>query len=140
MNKYTERLTKEWLQYGKIVIGVDFDSTIYPWPTIENSEDREKVIKTLQVAHETGAYIVINTCSHPDRHSEIQEWCEKIRLPIDGINASPIELPYGNHGKIYANIYLDDRAGLMEALKTLEDAMYIVRGKQMSKLTEGESI
>jgi hypothetical protein len=140
MKKYVERLYKEWSQYGKIVIAVDFDSTIYPWPTIDNKEDRERVISILQVASNTGAYIVINTCSSPDRHVEIQDYCEKIKLPIDGINTNPIELPYGNHGKMYANIYLDDRAGLVQSLDILEQAMYLVRGNKMKNLTNGESI
>lgn len=140
MNKYTERLYKEWSQHGKIVIAVDYDSTIYPWHTIDNKEDIARVISILQVAVNTGAYIVINTCSHPDRHEEIQKHCESLKISINGINTNPIDLPYGKHGKIYANIYLDDRAGLNEALNMLEEAMYKIRGDKSKNLTLGEII
>lgn len=139
MNKYVERLYKEWQQHGKIVIAVDFDSTIYPWPTIKNEEDMERVINLLQVAHNTGAYIVVFTCSDSSRYEEIQKHCESLKIPINGINVNPIDLPYGKNGKVYANIYLDDRAGLIEALNTLEEAMYKIRGEQATKLTAGES-
>lgn len=140
MNKYKERLFKEWKTYGKIIISVDYDSTISPWPSIDNQEDIKRVIEILQIAHNTGAYIVINTCSKPDRYEAIQKHCDELKIPIDSINQNPMELPYGNHGKIYANIYLDDRGGLLEALDILETAMYKIRGEQSNKLTLGESI
>ena len=140
MNKYIERLYKEWKQHGKIVIAVDYDSTIYPWHTIDNKEDIDKVISILQVAHNTGAYIVINTCSNPDRYEEIQKHCENIKIPIDSINSNPLDLPYGKNGKVYANIYLDDRAGLLESLNTLETAMYKIRGDKSLNLTLGEHV
>lgn len=140
MNKYVERLYKEWSQHGKIVIAVDFDSTIYPWHTIDNKEDMNKVINLLQVAANTGAYIVIFTCSDPSRYEEIQKYCDSLKIPINTINTNPIDLPYGKHGKVYANIYLDDRAGLNESLNILETAMYKIRGDQMKNLTLGESI
>lgn len=140
MNKYTERLVKEWRQYGKIIISVDYDSTLCYWPTIDNQEDIDRVITLLQVARETGAYITIFTASDSNKFEEIQNHCDKINLPIDSINTNAIPLPYGNHGKIYYNINLCDRSGLIEALNTLEEAMYIIRGEKANKLTEGETI
>ncbi len=138
MNKYVERLAKEWKQHGKIVISVDFDSTLYPYPTIDNKEDIERTIQLVQLAYATGAYITIFTASGPDRHEEIQNYCDKIKIPVNSINTNPIDLPYGKEGKIYYNINLCDRSGLKEALNILEEAMYIVRGDQASNLTIGE--
>jgi len=122
--KYIDRLYNEWLTHKKIVVAVDYDSTVFPWHTISNQEDMDRVISVVKKAHEIGAYVVINTCSNHERYSEITKYCESIGLPLDGINTNPIELPYGKSGKIYANIYLDDRAGLLEALDILEKAMY----------------
>lgn len=142
MNKYTERLYQEWKQYGKIIIAVDFDDTISPWK-FKDKEDLEKldrIIQTLRVAYETGAYIVINTSCNSDRYHEIEEYCEKVKLPINAINLNPINLPYGNNGKVYANILLDDRAGLDEALEMLNIAMYKVRGDKAINLTLGETV
>jgi hypothetical protein len=55
-------------------------------------------------------------------------------LEIDGINKTPIDLPYGNDKKIYANVFIDDRAGLNEALNILEMAMYRVRGSRNNNI------
>lgn len=140
MEKYINRLVKEWKQHGKIIIAVDFDSTISYWPTIDNQEDIDRTIATLQVAHATGAYIVVNTACKEDRFEDIQKHCENIKLPIDSINAPPIETVYGNPNKLYANVFLDDRAGLNEALAILTKAMYVVRGENSKNLTLGESI
>lgn len=141
LNKYKQRLYHEWKQYGKIIIAVDYDDTLFPWK-YKSSEDLvelDKLVQLLRIAHETGAYITIFTCSAPDRHEEIQKYCEKIKLPIDSINVNPVELPYGKHGKVYANIFLDDRAGLNEAINQLEEVMYMIRGEQATKLTLGEN-
>ena len=142
-NKYHKRLYQEWKQHGKIIIGVDFDDTLYPWKfkSPEDAEKFERTIQLLKVAHATGAYIVIFTACDENRYEEIQNYCEKVRLPIDCINKTPFDIPegYGKNGKIYANLFLDDRAGLNEALEMLETVMYIIRGENMSKLTLGES-
>lgn len=138
--KYIDRLILEWQTHGKIIIAVDYDSTIAAWPTIDNFEDIEKTIELLQVAYNTGAYITINTCSSVDRFEDIQKHCDELNIPINSINRNPFDLPYGKNGKIYANIYLDDRSGLKDALDILETAMYIIRGEKSKDLTIGESI
>jgi len=143
LNKYEQRLLQEWQQHGKIILGVDFDDTIYPWKFRgkEDYAEFDKTIQLLRTAHETGAYIVIFTQCDPNRYKEIEEYCEKIKLPVDTINITPFEIPegYGKNGKIYANLFIDDRAGLTEALITLERVMYLVRGERASSLTLGES-
>lgn len=139
MEKYRKRLYKEWSTYGKIIIGVDFDDTISPWG-FRDEEDLlslKKTVDLLKIAKETGAYIVIFTACNVDRYSEIESYCSKNGLTIDTINKNAIDLPYGNDGKIYANIFLDDRAGLTEALSILEDVMYKIRAeKSTENLTE----
>ncbi len=126
-NKYVNRLLEEWKQHGKIIISVDYDDTICYW-NLDNRDDVERTIKLVQLAYETGAYIVIFTASNVDRYEEIQKHCEELKIPISAINKNPIDLPYGKSGKIYYNINLCDRSGLVEALNILEEAMYQYRG------------
>jgi hypothetical protein len=38
---------------------------------------------------------------------------------------------YGINGKVYANIFIDDRGGLMENFQILETAYHIVRQTRM---------
>lgn len=142
MNKrFLNRLIDEWDQYGKIIIAVDFDDTISPFKY--NDEEAhflyDKVWKLLKLSCETGAYIVCHTSCNPDRYSFIQD--EFTRNGIDNvfINETPIELPYGHKGsKVYANIFLDDRAGLNEALCMLETALYAQRAKLQSNRLDYE--
>jgi hypothetical protein len=134
ISKYIQRLTKEWKEYGKIIIAVDFDSTISPWHTIDNKEDIKRTISTLKIARETGAYIIINTCCKEDRYKAIEEYCRIEGILIDTINKSVIDLPYGQSNKVYANIYLDDRGGLLESLDILEHSVY----NQRSYITQGQ--
>lgn len=111
---YLERLEQEWKQHGKIIIACDYDDTISPWKM--KGFDPKRVIEVLKVAKQTGAYIVIFTSCNEERYQEIEEYCNSQGLEIDAINKTPINLPYGNNSKIYANIFIDDRAGLNEAL------------------------
>lgn len=133
MSKYIERLVKEWDMHGKIVIAVDYDSTLSPYHTIDNADDINKVKKVLIECINVGCYIFIHTSCNKDRYDDIRSYCKKENIMIDSINENPIDLPYGNEGKPYANIYLDDRAGLMEALDILQEAMYRIRAKNSSK-------
>jgi hypothetical protein len=125
---YLDRLVQEWEQYGKIIIACDYDDTISPWKM--HNADFKGVMDVLRVAKQTGAYVVIFTACKEDRYEDIRKYCLDNGLQIDGINQTPIDLPYGNDKKIYANIFIDDRAGLNESLSILEYACYIIRGKK----------
>jgi|LauGreDrversion4_2_1035121.scaffolds.fasta_scaffold231870_1 thiol-disulfide isomerase/thioredoxin len=127
---YLERLEAEWNQHGKIIIAVDYDDTISPWKL--QGFDPKRTIEVLKVAKQTGAYLVVFTACKADRYPEIIRYCESIGLEIDTINKAPIDLPYGNDSKIYANIFIDDRAGLNEALQILEFAAYRIRGSRQN--------
>ena len=135
-NKYVTRLRKEWEQYGKIIVAVDFDDTISPWKfSKEELQDTVDLVKEVQ---QTGAYIVIFTACSPDRYEEISSYVNSLGIKVDAINQTPIEIPYGNHNKIYANIFLDDRAGLEEAKKILQECMYLQRSFKRSQITLDE--
>jgi hypothetical protein len=131
---YLDRLLVEWRQHGKIIIAVDYDDTISPWKL--RNFDPKRTIEILKTSKQTGAFIVVFTACSPDRYGEITDYCNSIGLKIDSINQNPINLPYGNNGKVYANIFIDDRAGINEALNILEFAMYKIRGENFSPYLE----
>ncbi len=127
MNKYIERLYNEWSKHKQIIIGVDFDDTISPY-NFNDLYTCQKVVDLLIACKSTGAYIVIHTACNKDRYKEIQEYCKDLGLIIDSINITPISLPYGKDGsKPYCNIFIDDRAGINEALNMLSTALYLRR-------------
>jgi hypothetical protein len=130
-NKYAKRLIQEWIDHNRIIIAVDWDDCLFPWK-LNTKEDCEKVFKLLRLCKEIGCYVVIFTACTEDRYIEIRNYCEQNNLKIDAINKNPIELPYGNQTKIYANHFLDDRAGLEEACEILEFAAYTILSKKHS--------
>lgn len=139
-NKYYQRLFEEWKQHGKIIIAVDYDDTISPWKfqSEEDINDIKKVINTVITAKHIGAYVVIFTACNPDRYDDIKQYCKSKGLEIDGINITPVDVPYGKYNKIYANIFLDDRAGLNESVEMLEDTMYKIRAHKYSQIHRDE--
>jgi hypothetical protein len=131
-NKYVVRLRREWEQYGKIIIGVGYDDTISPWKwTKEELQDTIIVIKLAQLC---GDYVEIFTSSSEDRYEENRKYVNSIGIRVDSININPIDIPYGNTTKIYANIYLDDRAGLEEAKEILRTCIYLQRSYVRSQI------
>lgn len=120
---HAQRLFEEWEQHKKIIIGVDYDDTISPWRTTPQ-EICNLVIKEIIRSQKVGAFIVIHTACDPSRYMEIREYCNKVGIKVDSINQNPIDLPYGTaeRSKIFANIFLDDRGGLGEALTILKMA------------------
>lgn len=124
ITKYQQRLLDEWKNHNGIIIALDFDDTIKPWR--EDFTDVDKVINIVKEAQKSGATIIIYTGSQKDRHEEIETYCAEKGIKITAINENVIT-PFGDNRKIYANIYLDDRAGLLEALDTLEWCIYAYR-------------
>ena len=135
LQKYIDRLTKEWLQHKNIIIAVDFDDTISKWG-LNTTQECNYVIEKLKKYQEQGAYIVIFTACNEDRYEDISNFCNQNGLMIASINKNAIPLPYGNNGKVYANVFLDDRAGLYEALEILDGALINVKQKSTIEFSE----
>lgn len=120
---YVNRLTREWKQHKNIIIGVDFDDTISPWG-LNTTQECNWVIEKLKTYQKQGAYITIFTACNEDRFIDISNFCDQNGLMITGINKNAINgLPYGNTGKIYANVFVDDRAGIFETIDILDMAL-----------------
>lgn len=137
-NKYLDRLIEEWNQHGKIIIAVDWDDTLQGWKYSDLNDviRYNRLWQLLIECRRTGAYIVLFTACNADRHESMLEYARGKGLIVDGINRTPINsIPYGRDGsKIYANIYLDDRAGLEEATALLEKALYLRRSEMQQEL------
>lgn len=126
MERYIARLVREWKEYKKIILAIDFDDTISPWKF--DNFMFQQVFKLIRDAQELGAYVVVFSSCKKDRFEYIRQYCRNHgKIEIDGINENVIELPYGNEHKIYYNHLLDDRAGLMEAMVILSIAMMRIK-------------
>lgn len=126
----TSRLMREWRKYSGLfdsglIVACDFDDTVFDFHNTGAIYPR--VIETLIECKKLGFYVVVFTASHPSRYEYMREYFRERGIEVDAINENPIPLPFGNHGKIYYNILLDDRAGLGQALETLNQVITLVR-------------
>jgi hypothetical protein len=116
-DKAVARLFNEWKKHPRLLIACDFDDTIFDFHNQGN--DHSGVIDILKKCKNLDFYVTIFTASKPERYDLIRSHMKELGIEIDAINKNVIELPYGNNGKIYYNILLDDRAGLGQAYTTL---------------------
>lgn len=118
---YIDKLFIAWVKYGKIIICVDYDSTILPYIYLED-DLCETIILNIKAAKELGATLILYTCRSGDRLDSALTYCKSKGLYFDCVN--PI-IPFkpGYSHKPYCNIMLDDKAGLLSALEILQQAI-----------------
>ena len=127
-NFYTNRLATEWLKNGKIIIGCDLDDTIIPYNE-EVKENCQKMVDLILECQEEGIIFLINTARADHQLQRGKEQVEELRIVVHGVNQMHPEWDkhYGVSGKIYANIFLDDRGGFWDSYWTLSNALTIVK-------------
>jgi hypothetical protein len=127
-NFYTNRLVTEWLKNGKIIIGCDLDDTISPYNE-EIKDNCKKMVDLILECQEEGIYFLINTARSKDQLQKAKEQVEALGIVVHGVNEMHPEWnrPYGINGKLYANIFLDDRGGFWDAYWTLLNTLTIVK-------------
>ena len=106
-----ERLHKQYKEHGKLVIAFDFDDTVYPY-----TWDLEYIIPVryaLVEAKARGHILVCYTAN--DDYAKVSRYLDYHGLTPDFYNESPVP----SKGKIFYNIFLDDKCGLHEALTIL---------------------
>ena len=107
-------------KYGKIILGVDFDDTLYPYTDDDYTRQRTTQVRKLIKQVENRAVICLWTVANEWSIGYKTHICDTYGLRIDFINESPISHGEGVR-KPHFNILLDDKAGLNETIKILEE-------------------
>ena len=108
------RLEEEFKKYGKLIICVDFDDTIVDFH--KKGRTYDGVIRLLD-QWEPYSEVFIFTGTEKDKWETIENYLAEKNIKYKGINC---EASVGFPGrKIYANVYIDDRAGLMQVYHEL---------------------
>jgi hypothetical protein len=105
-----ERLYEQYQKHPRLIIAVDFDDTIFDFH--KKGHKYEHVIEIIKEAQKNNFYIVLFSASRPERYQFMKDYASFHGINVDSINKNCIESPFGNDGKIFYNILLDDRAGL----------------------------
>lgn len=112
-----DRLYQEYKKHPKLIVAVDHDDTVFDFHN--KGYDYSDTINVLRRCQELEFFIVVFTGTPKEKWNDIFTYWEKMGIKITGINKNPINLPFGNDGKIYYNILLDDRAFLGGAIEIL---------------------
>ena len=121
MSKYTlsmtgqlllNRLHKQYKEHGKLLIAFDFDDTVYPftWP----DELLKPIRDILLLARKQGHDLICYTAN--DDLESVSEFLTYHGIAPDYYNRSPV----ASNGKIFYNIFLDDKCGLEETYNILK--------------------
>lgn len=134
VNFYTNRLVTEWLKNGKIIIGCDLDDTIIPYNQ-EIKDNCKKMVDLILECQKEGIIFLINTARSEYQLEKAKEQVEELGITVHGVNKMHPEWdkPYGVNGKIYANIFLDDRGGFWDTYWTLINALTMVKIERNNK-------
>lgn len=121
----TERLIKEYETHGKLVVGFDFDNTIFD--IHNNGCNYSDVINLLRECKKLGFLLCLYTAEPDEDWLEWKvQYCGHFGIEPDYINDSPL-LP--GTKKPFFNILLDDRAGLESAYIILKDIVDYANSK-----------
>lgn len=108
--KAIERLKKEYREHNNLVIGFDFDDTVFSY---QDNVDIEEVLELIRRCKKIGLTLCLwSTCVRPHEIKYKIELCKHLGIEADYVNESPL---FKGSTKPYFNILLDDRAGLCSA-------------------------
>jgi hypothetical protein len=120
-----KELRRSYEKNGKLIIAYDFDNTIHPSGKIDRdgAEEVQNLLKRLR------KYATFICYTANVDILKVHRYIVKNDIPCDAINENPPETLrlYSHYGytketvKPYANIYLDDKAGLREAYLALSE-------------------
>lgn len=133
-NFYTNRLVTEWLKNGKIIIACDLDDTIIPYNE-EIKDNCKKMVNLILDCQKEGVIFLINTARSEHQLERAKQQVEELGIVVHGVNEmhSEWDKTYGLNGKLYANIFLDDRGGFDCTYETLSTALAIVRKERKNE-------
>jgi hypothetical protein len=119
-----KRLISEWVKHKSLVIAYDYDNTVFDYHNL--GYQFNGLISLLRECKQHGAKFIVYSCSPTERYPEMVNYLTTNDIPFDTINENIVEL-HGGQGKLFYNIFLDDRAGLKSAYSVLHSALVVIK-------------
>jgi len=110
------RLVEEYKQYKSLVVAFDFDDTVYDFH--KKGRIYSDLVELLRKLKAINCYLI---CWTGQENIEfVKTYLTDNNIPFDSINQNP---PFhkSTSKKVYANVYLDDRAGLKQVFDDLNN-------------------
>lgn len=112
-NLLLEKLLEQHKQWGSLIIAFDFDDTVFPYRY--PIEVLRPVHELLRECHEAGHELVCFTAN--DDLEKVTRYLLWNNIPYHAINESSV----ASEGKIFYNIFLEDKAGLDQTIEILRE-------------------
>ena len=115
-----ERIWKEYIEHGQLIVAYDYDSTVCP--SQDGNESCDQVIELLhQCSKIRDIKMICFTARNPSDYNDVKKYLSEHDIRWDKVNENidNVKKIFSDHGKIFYNIFLDDRAGLASAYETL---------------------
>ena len=122
----SNRLIEEYKKYGTLVVAFDFDDTVYDFH--KKGRIYNDVIQLLQELKAMNCYLICWTGQEDEDF--VRTYLHENKIPFDAFNENP---PFhkSTSKKVYANAYLDDRAGLKQVFDELKNLVLSVKTKSI---------
>lgn len=120
MRYETELLIEAYKKHNNIIIGVDFDDTIFSFNQIDYIKERCDKVVTLLMSLKMNVILCLFSVADDQSLVYKAHIMDLYGIKPQYINESPVK-NWGDCNKPYFNILLDDKAGLNESIKILEE-------------------
>lgn len=108
------RLIEEYEKFGTLWVAYDFDNTVYDYH--KKGHDYEEVTALIRELKEVGCKLIVFTAEKDLGH--VLAYLHQHDIPYDLVNENPPFFRSPDESrKIFWNILLDDRAGLLSAFR-----------------------
>ncbi len=128
-NKSFLRLLEEYKKYNSLVIGCDFDGTLYDYH--KKGTTYNMVIELLRELQQLGGIKIIIWTAAEDLN-KVEKYLLENNIPFNGINSGGIPLPWESKKPFYSAL-LDDRAGLIQVYSDLKLLVDIITKEQLKQ-------
>ena len=119
-----QKISKAYSTHNSLIIGVDFDDTIFPYNKTQENIDRcDRVVLLLQSLKKSmGTDLILCLYSVADEQALVykEHIMECYGLKPHFINEGPMDKKW-NSKKPFFNILLDDKAGLNDTIEVLQE-------------------
>lgn len=118
MNHEVNKLVEVYKEHGKIIVGCDFDDTIFPYTEVDDIKDRCKMVIDLIQSIRSEIILCLYSCDSPRNLRYKAHIMDLNGIKPDYIMESPVKITEYDT-KPYFNILLDDKAGIHESIANL---------------------
>jgi hypothetical protein len=118
----SNRLIEEYKKYGSLVVAYDFDDTVFDFH--RKGRQYGDVVKLLRELKSIYCYLICWTGQEDTDF--VKSYLKENHIPFDVCNENP---PFytSSARKVYANVYLDDRAGLRQVYDELTNVVSTIK-------------